>query len=50
MLGSSASSFGLVSPIEVMTTEPKRIAWVDYAKGIGIILVVLGHVIGSLNR
>lgn len=27
----------------------KRISWVDYAKGIGILLVVLGHVIDGLN-
>lgn len=26
-----------------------RVSWVDYAKGIGIILVVLGHVIDGLN-
>ncbi|NLI93439.1 MAG: acyltransferase [Peptococcaceae bacterium] len=26
-----------------------RIVWIDYAKGIGIILVVFGHVIGGIN-
>jgi len=28
----------------------QRIIWVDYAKGIGIFLVVLGHVIRSFNK
>jgi len=30
--------------------NPSRIAWVDYAKGIGIILVVAGHVLRGLQR
>jgi len=29
--------------------EPKRIDWIDYAKGIGIILVVFGHVVRGLD-
>ena len=29
--------------IETATSSPKRIGWVDAAKGIGILLVVLGH-------
>lgn len=31
-------------------TPPPRIAWVDYAKGIGIILVVVGHVLRGLQK
>jgi len=28
--------------------DPNRLVWVDHARGIGIILVVLGHVLGGL--
>jgi fucose 4-O-acetylase-like acetyltransferase len=28
--------------------DPNRLVWVDFARGIGIILVVLGHVLGGL--
>ena len=30
--------------------NPSRVAWVDYAKGIGIILVVAGHVLRGLGK
>jgi len=30
--------------------NPSRIAWVDYAKGIGIVLVVAGHVLRGLQK
>lgn len=26
-----------------ITTKPKHLNWIDYIKGIGIILVVIGH-------
>ncbi len=32
-----------------MTQAKKRIDWIDYAKGIGIVLVVLGHVLRGLS-
>ncbi|MDE1178841.1 MAG: acyltransferase [Edaphobacter sp.] len=32
-----------------MTTPPKRIAWIDVARGIGIVLVVYGHVLRGLQ-
>jgi fucose 4-O-acetylase-like acetyltransferase len=31
-------------------TPPSRIAWVDYAKGVGIILVVVGHTLRGLEK
>lgn len=30
--------------------DPNRLVWVDHARGIGIILVVLGHVLGGLHK
>jgi len=32
-----------------MTTDKLRVDWVDYAKGLGIILVVFGHSIAGIN-
>jgi fucose 4-O-acetylase-like acetyltransferase len=32
----------------VKPTQPNRVAWVDFAKGIGIFLVVLGHTLRGL--
>jgi fucose 4-O-acetylase-like acetyltransferase len=40
----------LVSGIPSQPNNPVRIAWLDYAKGIGIILVVYGHVISGLSN
>lgn len=34
--------------LDSVRPEPSRILWVDYARGIGIVLVVYGHVLGGL--
>lgn len=34
--------------VQFMEPKPPRVAWVDYAKGVGITLVVVGHVIRGL--
>lgn len=32
------------------STSRKRVAWIDSAKGIAIILVVIGHVVGGTQE
>lgn len=39
-----------ILPTDVPSGRPARIEWVDLAKGFGIILVVLGHVIRGLTN
>jgi len=36
--------------VKPRATPPSRIAWVDYAKGVGIILVVVGHTLRGLQK
>lgn len=44
-------STNLVSPIKLdLPLVKQRLQWVDYAKGIGIFLVVVGHVIRGLEN
>lgn len=38
----------IVSPTNTKQSKPLRIRWIDYAKGIGIFLVVVGHTIRGL--
>ncbi|PLK50688.1 acyltransferase [Uliginosibacterium sp. TH139] len=38
-----------MAPPETHAATPARLAWLDAARGIGIVLVVLGHILGGLR-
>jgi len=47
-MSSSVDDFSSIAPATVQKRTTPRVAWVDIAKGVGIILVVYGHVSGGL--